>query len=295
MILLFELHHTLIYKKYGGMTLTFLYFALTGVHLLITVLQPPVIVTSLGHDVVMRCELIVDEKLTSAPLMYWENVVPDRKERDKVFPPLDRYKGRVDRLDMDRHSSNKSILFRSVQWDDSGTYLCKVTIATTKSKGSMRKLGEGTSLLVYDTMFFNTTSNNSNLLQCAVNVSWDPAFVLSILQGGLNLKIQKPAEQTLPYVTLSESVTPNCSEEYECQLHLNAELITTKIFFYNGAVITNDGGGEKNETAEADPDVAVLPQPWLLYLLLILVPVTVLLAVLTALLVHSRGCSGASH
>lgn len=86
-------------------------------------------------------------------------------------------------------------------------------------------------------MTVHLTGHNNSLLRCEVNVTWDPGFVLSVLYDGCKLQPvdSAPLRDTgaaLPYVTLSETVSLRSEGEYECQLHLNEQLITKSIFNY---------------------------------------------------------------
>ncbi|KAI4810873.1 hypothetical protein KUCAC02_013800 [Chaenocephalus aceratus] len=79
------------------------------------------------------------------------------------------------------------------------------------------------------------------------------------------------ADAALPFISLSETVPLRGKGEYECQLHLNKDLVTKSIFRY--------------QTPE--PNVMLFPEPWFLYGALLLVPFTILLALITALLIYS--------
>lgn len=76
---------------------------------------------------------------------------------------------------------------------------------------------------------------NNTLLRCAVNVTSHPGFVLSILCDGQ--KTQSTGSDlgsdgtNLTYVTLSETVREEGDDgKYECLLHLNKHLITSRSF-----------------------------------------------------------------
>lgn len=245
---------------------------LSGIHSLVTVNQHPVIVTSLADDVILHCELTQspEEKMTKIPVLYWEYLKSDRPGMwPKLWPASAKYNGRVERLDNDFESPNKSVLFRNVQWEDSGAYQCKLSITTEKS-GSERKRGNSTMLLVYDSVSLNTTQDGS-WLQCAVRVSWDPGFVLSISHIGSNQTLEsdsKDCDPALLYVTLSVTIPLMKSGGYECRLHLNSTLITKNTFSHN-----------------LPDELKVYPEPWLLYAAMLLVPVTLLLGVTTVLLI----------
>lgn len=110
---------------------------------MVTVHQPPVLATALGHNVIMPCHLSNKEKLTP-PVLYWVY-----NDNSKLWPAAEKYKERVDLLDKNPDSSNKSILFKNVQWADSGMYLCKLSIITTDNNKRSRTKGNETLLIVY--------------------------------------------------------------------------------------------------------------------------------------------------
>ncbi|XP_068425868.1 uncharacterized protein [Clinocottus analis] len=263
----------------------------SGTRSLVSVHQPPVLTTALGQDVVMPCHLqhSRDDKMASGPVLYW-NLIQNDTDSLRVFPS-DKYEGRVELLDNSRTTLNKSIVLKNVQWADSGKYLCKLSI-TMEGKQTSRKKGNETSLKVYDTMIFNLTAHNDSLLQCEVNVTPDPGFVLFILHNGLKLppadSAPGEAGASLPYVTLSETIPLRSEGEYECQLHLNRDLITKSIFVH--LPVADDGGDAAIFFALTSPTtvsgVVVFPEPWLLYMALLLVPITILLSLVTALLVY---------
>lgn len=91
--------------------------------------------------------------------------------------------------------------------------------------------------LFSDTMIFNTTGHNDSQLRCEVNVTRDPAFVLSIFHDGAKLQTvgcaPRDADAALPHVTLSETISLSSGGKYECQLHLNGDLITKSVFHYH--------------------------------------------------------------
>lgn len=102
--------------------------------------------TALGHDVVMPCSLSDNQTMIiDTPVLYWSNAHGDKLlSSDSV-----KYEGRVDRVDKNLNSSNKSILFKNVQWADSQKYLCKLSVKTKKDKNGFRIKGNQTLLLVY--------------------------------------------------------------------------------------------------------------------------------------------------
>ncbi|XP_038566688.1 uncharacterized protein LOC119897176 isoform X1 [Micropterus salmoides] len=265
----------------------FLYFMVSGTCCLVTVHQPPVLTTALGDDVMMPCQLNIShsEKMVTLPVLYWVYVTQG-PVRTKVWFPSGRYEGRVDLLDNNANSSNKSIHLKNVHWADSGKYLCKLSMTTQKAK-SFRKIGDGTFLLVHDTMMFNLTSHNDSLLWCEVNVTQDPRLVLSIFHDGHKLQTVESAlgenVTALPYVTLSEAVSLRSAGKYECQLHLNKDLITKSIFHYHPS---EEDGYAKNVSVTCPTTtsgVEMFPEPWAMYIGLLLVPITILLGLVITL------------
>ena len=91
--------------------------------------------------------------------------------------------------------------------------------------------------VISDTMSFNPISHNDSLLRCEVNVSREPGLVLSVFRDGCESKRVRSAPGDAaavdrPYVTLSETVPLRGGGRYECQLHLNKDLITESIFHH---------------------------------------------------------------
>ncbi|XP_070692058.1 uncharacterized protein [Pempheris klunzingeri] len=248
----------------------FLYFMVSGTRSLVEVHQPPVLTTPLGHDVVLPCQFTLshNERMVTPPVLYWM-CSSQNTDNARMWPISDKYEGRVALLDNNRSSSNKSIILKNVQWADSGKYLCKMSITTEREK-SFRKRGNETLLMVYDTMIFNLSCHNDSLLWCEANVTRDSRFVLSIFLDGCRLPTASSARgdaaAALPYATLSEATTLSRGGKYECQLHLNNELITKSFFHYH----------------PPEPSEAVFPEPWCLYAALLLVPATILLSLLTS-------------
>lgn len=85
-------------------------------------------------------------------------------------------------------------------------------------------------------MTFGLTSHNDSLLQCEVNVTQGPGLVLSIFHNECKPQTVDSAsgdtDAALPYVTLSETIPLRGGGKYECQLHLNENLIVESIFNY---------------------------------------------------------------
>ncbi|XP_042280719.1 uncharacterized protein LOC121906110 [Thunnus maccoyii] len=260
-VLLSELHHSVILMKWGRTQWMFIYFMVSGTHSEVTVHQPPLLTAALGHDVIMPCRLSLsnNEKMLITPVLYWMY-----NSTLKVMPTSDKYKERVHTLD-NTNSSDKSILLKNVMWADSGKYLCKLSITTEDQ--SFRKKGNETLLIIHDTMFFNLTSHNDSQLQCEVNVTRDPRIVLSIFHDGCKFQTVNNAVTALPYNTLSETISLKGRGKYECQLHLNEDLIMKSIFHWHSP----------------EPDV-VFPEPWFLYMAMLLVPIIILLCLVIAML-----------
>ncbi|XP_040899392.1 uncharacterized protein LOC121185402 isoform X2 [Toxotes jaculatrix] len=148
-----------------------------------------------------------------------------------------------------------------------------------------------------DTMIFNLTNNNESLLRCEVNVTREPGFVLSISHNGNKLQTVDlvPGDDVaaLPYVTLSQTISLQSGGKYECQLHLNDDIITKNIFNYLPSTRSEEGGdAEKNIFTPRQPvsesGEGKFPEPWLLYAALLLVPSTVLLSLIIALMMCKR-------
>ncbi|KAM6994708.1 uncharacterized protein LKV04_007053 [Tautogolabrus adspersus] len=249
---------------WGQTQLMILYLLVSGTCCLVTVLQPPVIMSALGRAVVLQSKLILspDEKLGQT-ILYWDHLKGDL-ESDRPWPSLGRYKSRVALMDINKDSFNKSILLKNVQWADSGEYRCKLSIVTEGKR--FRTQGKPTLLMVYDSMIFNITAHDDSLLCCEVKVTRDPGVVLSIFHNGSKLETGDSAPEeaaaALPYVTLSKSVHVRDGGNYECQLHLNADLITKSSFHYYQS------------------GVKVFPEPWALYGSILMVPITVLLGLI---------------
>ncbi|XP_056261958.1 uncharacterized protein LOC130187967 [Pseudoliparis swirei] len=270
--MLSEMHRGLILMNRGWTQRILLYFMVAGTRSLVTVHQPAVLTTALGDDVMMPCHLSLshDERMLAQPVLYW-TLTQNTTDSVRMFPSQE-YERRVELLDKSRTTSNKSIVLKNVQWADSGKYLCKLSI-TTQRDSSFRMRGSETSLKVYDTVTFDLAAHNGSLLRCEVNVTPDPGFRLSISHNGSELQTadSEPGDaRAAPhYVTLSETVPLRGEGEYECQLHLNRDLITKSVFYHL-----------------PDPAVGVLPEPWLLYVALLLVHATILLSLIAALLLH---------
>ncbi|KAK1895672.1 Junctional adhesion molecule-like [Dissostichus eleginoides] len=239
------MHHDFKVTKLEWTQRLFLYFMVSGTNSLVTVYQPPVLTAALGHDVIMPCQLSLtdDERIQTPPVLYWMFLAEGSSDESIVWSYSENYTGRTECLDNDQNSSNKSILFKNVQWADSGRYLCKLSIKNNNK--SFRRKGNKTFLMIYDTMIFN------------------PMVTMTLCSG--------EADAALPFISLSETVPLRGKGEYECQLHLNKDLVTKSIFHY--------------QTPE--PNVMLFPEPWFLYGALLLVPFTILLALITALLMYS--------
>lgn len=82
-----------------------------------------------------------------------------------------------------------------------------------------------------DSMFFGL--ENETQLMCAVNVSRDDGFVLSLLQDGSKV-FQKTIDPLHPSmslpVTLSVILPLEKGKNYECQIHLGSTMIMSQPF-----------------------------------------------------------------
>ncbi|KAK2909901.1 uncharacterized protein [Channa argus] len=287
-IVLPELPQRLILIKWVWMSWMVLCVLLSGSRCLVTVHQPPVVTSVLGRDVVMPCELRLtdDERMVTPPVLYW--IYMTHADTRRLWNPSEEYKGRIDLLEKSLNSSNKSILLKNVQWADSGKYQCKLSI-TTEREQSFRRKGNDTLLTVYENLIFNLTNHNASHLQCKVNVSrQDPGFVLAIFHNGCKLQtvVFSQEDPDLPYTTLSETISLMGGGKYECQLHHSEDLVAKSIFYYNPPVTGKDWDAENNVSTTCLTAVSglvvVFPEPWLLYIALLLVPITFLLGLLTA-------------
>ncbi|XP_030249865.1 uncharacterized protein LOC115567416 isoform X3 [Sparus aurata] len=225
--------------EWGRIQWMFFLFMVSGTCSQCTVDQPPVVTAALGHDAIMPCQLSLSDnvKMVIPPVLYWA-VLPQESDDDKLWPPSENYKERVDLLDK-------------------------------------------------DTMTFNLSGHNNSLL-CEVNVTHDPGFVLTVFHDGYKLQTGDSSASGdsysyLPFVTLSEAVLLRSNGTYECQLHLNEDLITASIFHYHPPEPKDAG---KNVSATDQPDKLVeYKEPWHLYTALLLVPTIFLLVLLTAMLI----------
>ncbi|XP_068180529.1 uncharacterized protein [Antennarius striatus] len=273
-----------IVRGWGWTQWMFLHRMISGSFSLVVVHQPPVLTAALGHDVIMPCHFNVsyDDKISGC-FLYWTCLSEDRGNTE-LWPPSETHKRRVDLLDKNENTSNKSILLQTVQWSDSGKYLCKLSVITTESRKRFRAKGNKTLLLVYDNMIFSLSGHNDSLLRCEVNVTRDPGFVLFIFHDGHKVQTSNSAPEAtaLPYITLSETMSLRGKGKYECQLHLNDNLITNS-FLHHQAL-----GGDAGRNASVASEI-VFPEPWILYAGLLLVPVVFLLG-LRAVLVLVKIC-----
>ncbi|XP_028984493.1 uncharacterized protein LOC114842790 [Betta splendens] len=268
----------------GWMLWIFLHLRISGTDCLFTVHQPPAASAALGRDVVLPCQLRSSPhvRMGHPPVLYWEHL--SHRDCPKLWPVSEGYKGRVERLDNNSQSANMSILLKHVQWADAGKYQCKLSIHPEKMR-SFRKKGNETLLTVYDNLTFNLSKHNHSLLLCEVNVSHKPGCVLSVLHNGCRLPTVASARGPgagSANVTLSERVSLRGAGKYECWLHVNQEVVAKSVLHYQPP---GPGGGGENVTtcsSMLSGVVVVSPEPWLLYVGLLLVPITFLLGILTA-------------
>lgn len=133
---------------------------LSGAFSLVTVHQPAVLSAALGQDIIMPCELrLQDEKLLSQPILYWWKLNEMAADFIRLIPSQTPNNSRATLLDNNGMSTNKSMILKSVQWADSGKYRCKLSLHTERN-GNFRQKGDTTSLVVYgkykaeDLLFF---------------------------------------------------------------------------------------------------------------------------------------------
>ncbi|XP_071240062.1 uncharacterized protein [Salvelinus alpinus] len=243
-----------------------------------TVTQTPdEVVYQLAQNASMDCQFIhtPDQQVAKNPILYWHKITSLTK-MTRLWPdPESPYKDRVEVLDSDRNSPNRSVLLKNVQWEDSsGKYECKLSYRAAKQDKRMK--GSGVKLFIHDLMFFGLDPDNETQLMCAVNVSRDDGFFLSLLQDGSKV-FQKTIDLLHPSmslsVTLSVILPLEKGKNYECQIHLGSTLIMSQPF---------------QQPLETPAVEKVLPEPVFLFVAILLVPITVLLALLTALLVLRR-------
>lgn len=110
--------------------------------------QPPVLAGSWGQNVTMPCHLSPNDEATPGTILYWENLGMDF-DQAKLWPPSENYQGRVERLNQNKNSANMSILFKNVQWADTGSYLCKISLLNPETNKRHRIKGNTTVLLIY--------------------------------------------------------------------------------------------------------------------------------------------------
>ncbi|XP_049438693.1 uncharacterized protein LOC125892647 isoform X2 [Epinephelus fuscoguttatus] len=293
--ILSEMHHSFTVMKWGLTQQMFLYVMVSGTLSQVTVHQSSVLTAALGRDVTLPCHLSLSNKvkMVTPAVLYWY-FTQDGNDNRRLWFPSDEYMGRVNLLETSPNTLNKSIRLKNVQWADSGKYQCKVSV-TTEKDDRFRRTGNETLLLVYETMMFNLTSHNDSLLSCEVNVTRDAGLLLSISHNGCKLQpvdsAPGDAGAALPFTTLSETVSLRSKGEYECQLQLNKDLITKSIFLYHPPVARDGEGGEKNvsrmcPSTVPEPGVVAFPEPWLLYMAVLLVPFTTLLILISVLLMY---------
>ncbi|XP_024858616.1 uncharacterized protein LOC112449943 [Kryptolebias marmoratus] len=241
-------------------------FLHSGSVAVISVNQPPEVTVALGHDAVLPCDFQAspDETITATPVLYWFT------DSDDLLKSDGKYAGRVHRLDQNSESENKSIVLKRVQWSDSKKYECKGSF-TTRQRGSFRKTGNLTSLIVYGSMTFNLSSHNASLLRCEVLVSQRSSLVLSVSQDRCLLQsVALDAERLQQtQVRLSQEVHLERGGNYECQLRLGTRLLT-RSFFHTS--VPADSGRH--------------PEPWVLYVSLLLVQTFILLVLLVITLLR---------
>ncbi|XP_010903657.1 uncharacterized protein LOC105031109 [Esox lucius] len=231
----------------------------------IAIQRPAEIVYKLSQNATFPCEFIHTpvQQVEKNPIIYWHNMFQSNMTR--LWPTSGlHYKDRVEVLDSDLNSRNRSLLLKNVQWEDSeGKYECKLSYRA--GGHSARTKGNGTKLLIYDSLSFHPVNNT---LLCAVNVSWDPRFVLSVRHKGSKASLVRSATGPFQLITpLSISLPLEKNKDYECQLNLSSTVLLNQTF------------KQPVETSEKE-----LPEPVFLFVAILLVPITVFLALLIAVL-----------
>ncbi|KAL0984806.1 hypothetical protein UPYG_G00147160 [Umbra pygmaea] len=242
----------------------------------IVIQTPEVIVHKLSQNATFNCEFIhtPEQQVEPNPILYWHNIVQTNMTR--LWPDAEHpFMNRVDVLDHDCNSSNRSILLKNIQWEDSqGQYECKLSYRV--GKDSKRTKGIAVKLLIYDSLFLGLHPEDNGTLLCAVNVSQDLRFVLSILHNGYELAHKQNPRRTPLISLLSVSHPLENDKEYECQLKLNSTLILRHTF---------------KQPLETSAAQELFPEPVFLYGAILLVPIIVLLALITTMSVLQRSHS----
>lgn len=231
----------------------------------ITVTQSPsVVVSRLSHNATLACRFshTPDQGVTGV-ILYWYHTGPNKQDL-YAFPDSQarpEYKNRVVALDRSRTSEDKSVVLQNATWRDSQRYRCMLSYETLQQP--QRKRGEGVLLLLHDSMTFDLAPGMVSKLLCSVKVSPDPGFRLSVFRDGVH--VQTAQNHTpAPHVTLSLLVP--VAHNMECQLNHSSGFILSKTY-----------------------SIQPLPEPVLLYVAILLVPVIVLVISLTAhLIMKSR-------
>lgn len=209
---------------------------------MVTVEQPPLLPAALGQDVVLPCSLRFPpgDRQTELAVLYW---IFTQQNPVLLWFPSKEYQSRVELLDHDPDRLNNSIRLRVVQWSDAGPYLCKLTV-TTEAQGTFRTRGNKTTLAVHDLLVLVRSGPDESLLHCAVNVSQNADFELSILHQGAPLQL-RPSQQPVVRssrgagtpVTLSQTAPLQGPGLYECRLLLQGQLVAqTAVHLYPAGV-----------------------------------------------------------
>ncbi|XP_061573765.1 uncharacterized protein LOC133440509 [Cololabis saira] len=274
---------------------TFLSCMFSGCLSVVSVHQPAELAAALGRDVVLPCSLRLseDEHMLTPPVLYW--LTEPEVKGVRLWSPTEAYVGRVDLLNHSTDSLDRSLLLRAVRWTDSNLYKCKVSIRT-RTEGSTRKTGDNTALRVHDSLVFNLTRHNASLLRCHVNVSPRSGFVLSVLHAGQTCPtvaagvedVEDVEDAAGRFTTLSQTVALQGPGNYECQLSLGTEVVARSVFCLDET--EEAGDAEKPPTPSnqtcSDTEVTLHPEPWPLYISLLLVSSISLLSVVTVMLVR---------
>lgn len=113
----------------------------SGTCSLTTVHPPQLVTTALCSDVIMPCHLSRTLKNTDRPALQWDHFIAD-VANGKLWPPSNKYEGRVELLEPSNLSSNKSILLKRAQWADSGRYHCKLSYLNENRRRTRTKENE---------------------------------------------------------------------------------------------------------------------------------------------------------
>ncbi|KAL4657631.1 hypothetical protein GN956_G5031 [Arapaima gigas] len=219
--------------------------------------EPSAVVSEIEKNVTLNCLFThTPDQMVTGPILYWYY-----GNDELLYPhPIPQYKNRVIVLNPDRNSSNRSILLLSVQWVDRRKYHCMLSYE--KSGQGARTRGKGVTLLLYGPMTFNVSSESQNSLVCNITVSPHDGFHLAVLCGGLEVA-QGQRHVYSKFTVLSAVVHEGV--ECECQLSLNSSMVLTRSYTRKSKDVSSEE----------------LPQPVMLYVAILLIPIliTVIIAI----------------